>query len=1698
MYRIFLIVLAVSLATASKVSLAQVDDGPPLSGGNRLTYLDEYCDPYYPHLGFAKLTTPAWVGDNDVDAVVTLAIDDMRDSAKYEAYLRPILERLKQIDGRAPVSVMSCSVDPEDPLLQTWLDEGLSIEVHTIDHPCPCLQGGDFEQAKATYEDCVDLMASVEGNHPVAFRMPCCDSRNTPSPRFWMEVFNRRTKRQNFLQIDSSVFNVFTGDDLELPKHWLVNQQGEPRFKRYIPFPSFVNTIENYPYPYVIAKRVWQFPCVVPSDWEAQNIQRPNNPQTVDDLKVALDATVKKQGVFNLVFHPHGWIRNDQIVELIDYAFETYGDRVLFLNFNECVQRINSNLLDDQPIRHPDSGDDNGVRLADVNNDGHLDVLIGNDSQQRLKIWQPSQSAWLETPLPVKLVTVQEGTTVELGVRLGKLDQTSPCSLFVSTEDQQGIHHFRGGRFTTEPLPVGLSGLQTCVAGIDQGVRLRDLDNDGICEVIVANPKVQQILQRSGAGDWNVVSEDIGAPIVDADGQDAGVRFIDLDRDRFVDVVAANGAESTIQLYDSGTQGFTRRIELSDPLPPIVREGANNGVWFAREHMWVQNEDTHRLPDNVDRRTFGQMLGAGDPPPKSAQASLDSIRVPAGFEVELVAAEPLVQDPVAIDFGSDGRLWVAEMADYPLGIDDRGEPGGRIRFLEDKDGDGIFDKSTLFLDQIPFPTGVMQWRDGVIVSAAPEIFFAADRDGDGKAEVREVLYRGFTEGNQQHRVNGFRRGLDNWVYLANGDSDGVIESLKTGQQVDIRGRDLRIRPDTGEMDPQAGRTQFGRHRDDHGNWFGSSNPLPLRHYILSDHYQRRNPLVPSPAAHRDIVRVDNSQVFPVSRVLSHWSGYKPPPAGTPHRFTSACSTVVYRDQLLGREFVGNTFTCEPVHNLVHRRKLIRDGISFRSERPSGEASREFLASSDSWFRPTMATTGTDGALWVVDMYRAVIEHPEWIDDEREKQLFLRAGHDRGRIYRIYPKDERPGPLQELSVRDAGDLIRHLGSTNGTLRDLAQQLLIQRGNNDVTRQLRHLIITDQTPLTRLHALCVLDGLGEIDVSILKRALSDVDPTVQRHAIRLSESFLKNQHERSGELIEVMSRCHQNPHVQLQLASSLGFARTEDAVALLAEVANRNDSLEIRAAVISSLGPHNYQAFYQSSTTAQTDAGFRDAIMAIAKQQDDFVLMSRLIDDVITRVLRRKQTRNFEIVTEVLEAVGDDRDKIETSTQVSVDEARELAEQVLAGADAAAPLRAAAVGLLATDPGSNALLEAYLAPSESVEVQIAVARALSRGNIEGRGTLLDRFSQLSPKVRVAVVELWLSRANSSLRMLDAVADGQLPESTLSVTVRQRLLHHPSKAVREVAQSRFGETAGPTDNSRTIRRYLSKVNPRKAQLEKGEKVFAKSCSACHRLRGLGHAIGPDLSALKNRSPDILLTAIVTPNAAVEDKYQNYNILLDDGVILSGVIASESTTTLDLSMKDGKQMQILRSRIERIQNSGLSMMPDGLHKEISPSDMNHLLAYLDQVGPSPKAYEGNVPAIVTPSDQGNVVLPATKCRIFGDEIRFEPRYKNIGYWVGDNDYIDWSIAVEAAGDYEVVLSYACADQSAGNQFRFTVGSDTLLGNIESTGSWEVYRDVLIGKVSLPSGTVCAALRPRKGVDRFLMDFRSITLRPVPAAASE
>ena len=494
-----------------------------------------------------------------------------------------------------------------------------------------------------------------------------------------------------------------------------------------------------------------------------------------------------------------------------------------------------------------------------------MDVVIGNERVRQTRLWKPDNNTWQAGDFALQLVDLdKQGRRQDAGVRFGVVREDGAVSILAANEHGRHGLTFRDGHWANDNallsgLPLASGAFATSAGGRDRGVRLRDLDRDGVCELLLSNDTHQEIFAFDATRHaWQAFSIKLPVltSIVDAAGRDAGLRFVDVDEDSYDDVVFSNDSRYSVQLFGTGTTGWRHVVSgnrgAGADVPMIARGGANNGAWFANHHMWVVNETTDKLKDHVDRRPFAEWLKDVEPEAKPPAASLRSIRVHPGFIVELVAAEPLVVDPVALDWGPDGRMYVAEMVDYPTGLEENGKPAGHIKCLVDSDGDGRYDQATVFLDGVSFPNGVKVWRKGLLVTAAPDIIYAEDTDSDGRADVREVLFHGFGEGNQQHRVNGLTFGLDNWLYCANGDSGGQIESTKTGEKMALSFRDFRIEPDKGALELVLGQSQFTRVRDDWGNWFGSSNSDPMYQFVLDDRYLRRNRHVAAPNGRVDV------------------------------------------------------------------------------------------------------------------------------------------------------------------------------------------------------------------------------------------------------------------------------------------------------------------------------------------------------------------------------------------------------------------------------------------------------------------------------------------------------------------------------------------------------------------------------------------------------------------------------------------------------------------------------------------------------------------------------------------------------------------------------------------------------------------------------------------------------------------------------
>jgi putative membrane-bound dehydrogenase-like protein len=1138
----------------------------------------------------------------------------------------------------------------------------------------------------------------------------------------------------------------------------------------------------------------------------------------------------------------------------------------------------------------------------------------------------------------------------------------------------------------------------------------------------------------------------------------------------------------------------------------ILREGGYEGggamVYYARPTRLKPGVEqiiidaVHRVVPDRFNAPKGRARAASDdesmPPPKPPAQALATIRTKPGLTVELVAAEPLVESPVAIDFGGDGKLWVCEMRDYPTGIDGRWKPGGVIKVLEDRDHDGRFETATPFLEGVAFPTGLMAWRKGVLVCAAPEIFYAEDTDGDGKADLRRVLFAGFATENYQARVNGLSYGLDNWVYGANGLIGGVIRGLATGREIKIGGRDFRINPDTGVMEPASGLTQQGRVRDDWGNQFGGNNSVLIQHYPLPDQYARRNPRAAAPSPAVQLARdADPSLLFPASRTLAR---YNHPESA--NRVTSACSPLIYRDALMGEQYAGNAFTCEPVHNLVQRLVLKPDGVTFAGHRAEDERASEFLAATDPWFRPVQVRTGPDGALWVVDMYRFVIEHPRWISPDRLATLDVRAGADRGRIYRVFPSDSRPRTMSRLENLTTVELARQLDSPNGTVRDLVQRLLVHRRDRTAVPVLAELARSSARPECRVQALGALDGLDSLDPTILKVALDDAHPGVRREAVRLSERWLDS----DAALRRAVTELADDPAivVRFQAALSLGECNDPEAGRALGRIAGRDgDDTWLRAAVLSSSKRHGaavLEAVVGSSAKKAPPSALVEPLIATLSASGDRAAIARALAAIGGQDPGPKSTAPWRLggIAALLDAGGEASLANSPAVRAMIDAARRMVEDRSARpADRAAALRL--LGRVKEDlTADRAVIAARLDPGEPAEVQLASVHTLARlGDRPAAQALISRWSRLGPLARASTLDALLARSDYTEALLNALETKTIAASEIDASHRERVIGEGPKAVRaRVARVFEGLAIGPRQAVLTA---FASARTARGDPERGKAVFRKTCASCHKLAGEGQEVGPDLAALTDTSPDALMTAILDPNRDVDARYASYTAALKDGRILTGLIAAETASAITLKRQEGQVDVILRADLEELATSGRSLMPEGLENDLKPADLADVIAFLARGASRPKTIEGNHPQVIVQSGESPIRLPASAAEVFGPSLTFERELGNLGYWESEQDHAAWTFRVNKPATFTMSLEWACADESAGNELLLRVGGSTFVHVVAGTGAgtWANYRTIFVTEISLPAGTHRLDVRPAGRVRSALLDLRAVRLTP-------
>lgn len=960
-------------------------------------------------------------------------------------------------------------------------------------------------------------------------------------------------------------------------------------------------------------------------------------------------------------------------------------------------------------------------------------------------------------------------------------------------------------------------------------------------------------------------------------------------------------------------------------------------------------------------------------PPTEPAAAAETIRLQNGFRAELIAAEPLVTDPVAMQYDENGLAWVVEMNDYPYSDpshdqawqEQTSEPLGRVRVLEDTDGDGVFDESTVFADRLSWPAGLALWDGGVYVAATPDVLYLKDTDGDRKADIRRTIFTGFHKYNVQAVMNNLQWGLDHHIYAAGASNGGDVRRGDDGEPVRMGRNDFRFDPREKEFEVISGGARFGNTFDDWGNRFLCNIRNPVQQVVLPDRYLRRNPLLPVTSALNDVAAAgDAIAVYQISppepwRVINAARQAADAATNPPHDstvasgfVTSSSGVTIYRGAAYPPEFRGNAFIGEVAGNLVMRYRLAPAGVSFVGTRAHENV--EFLASTDNWFRPVNFVNAPDGTLHVLDMYRETIEHPWSMPDDLKARVDLTSGRDRGRIYRMVPPDypagfERP-PQPRLGSASTAELVAELENPNAWWRETAHRLLFERQDRAAVEPLRAMLTDSGSALARLHALWSLEGLDALTADDLAVALVDADAHVREHAVRLAEPRLGDEPELFETVLSLAT--DDAARVRFQTALTLGEVDDERLPAALAAIARRDGADPwTRAAVLSSLSksaaPFLIDVLaddeFSGGEGGRAMIGQLSTMIGTSKRQSEIEQVLRAVvegEPVLQRLVIAGVGAGLKRGGSHLAIVADD--SVSPGGRLVAD-SLDQAQATAMNANATLAERTEAIQLLTYGPfeALRDTLPALLGPQYPTELQRAAVLALtSFPRPEVAEIVLSHYDALTPDVRGEAVNRLLTRTDWLVAVLDAISDGVVSPGYISWTRRDIYMKSSSPAIRERATALFVADV-PSSRAEVLAEYQPALSL-PADAERGRNVFIRECRTCHRLGDEGHDVGPGLATIRHRTPGELLLNILDPNREVSPNYLEYVVLTGDGLVNTGIIASETATSITLRQAEGKEQTILREDIEEIRSLQKSLMPEGLEKKLTPQDVADVISFL------------------------------------------------------------------------------------------------------------------------------------------------------------
>ena len=962
---------------------------------------------------------------------------------------------------------------------------------------------------------------------------------------------------------------------------------------------------------------------------------------------------------------------------------------------------------------------------------------------------------------------------------------------------------------------------------------------------------------------------------------------------------------------------------------------------------------------------------------------LETIQVENGFQVELVAMEPLVSDPVDMEIDEFGNVFIVEMHGYPM---DTGG-SGVIRQLQDTDQDGKLDQSAIYYEGLVLPTGIMRWKNGFIVTDPPDVLYLEDTDNDGKADLKEVILTGFALSNPQHNVNNPVFGLDNWIYLANegtyrskgyedlfGDEGTAIHFPGHPQAPTLpqnaHGLNVRFNPVLQRLEMLSGRSQYGHTFDEWGHHFTTNNANHIYHEVIGPGYMSRNPHLPLRYGLQYIPEYGRGfDIYPITKNPSHQLLTD---VGV---ITSSCGITWYHGGTFPEPYDRVTFIAEPTHNLIHTDVIYEHGSSFSSRRHL--ESRQFLASTDAWFRPVNFYIGPDGSLLVLDYYRKIIEHPEWMSEEVIQSGNLYAGQEQGRLFRIsvqgspplqFTTPEMPGFQKDLTLVD---LLDH---PNIWWRRNAQRLLVDHQNKAIIPTLKSFIRNKATKVGIVHGMWSLDGLGEFDTILVHDFLQDVSAGVRENAIRLAEKhrselpFLENQ------LVKMAS--DPDPKVRFQVLCTLGFYDSESAkearlsillrdlqdywvqIAFLSgesvdemQFIQKIDGLNLQdheglARFLETIGsmvarkdqPEKIQHFIEAIILSSLDFDFKsksfEGLVKNLRPRKSDVLSNHVLNDLVASFSSESHPNWRSICLKLLWKLNYFQDEVPIVA---------YAKEVLFNGKMDWQFRRDAIKMLAWhDPDIHQNNFQKILAMDAVEgLHLEAIYAIGKGRDPGTSDfLMDSWKSFDAALREATVEVFLANKERRMTLLNAVKDGRIHPASVPWRKKVSLLNSRDDQVRQLARELFQGNDLSRDSTWIVYQNALELS---GDIVSGADVFNKHCSICHQVSGRnGTFFGPDLATIRNRNKASILIDILQPNRSITDGFQWWTFQNMDGQYVSGIISNESINSITLRDASGVENMYLRSELQQATVSEVSAMPEGIHQQIGLQGMANLLEYL------------------------------------------------------------------------------------------------------------------------------------------------------------